>query len=155
MSFPSIPHASRRIRPATFDRRVLEELCELLERLFTQIRYAATAFVVGMNMDCEAPCWSEIANDERAGQRADIGDVTIMTANAGMIEMNFIDRLPFHMIAAIDGNGAARAAPRMEAVVYTTPSIGRRVWKSLRIAKPAAAAARCLSVCPLRIEPAE
>jgi hypothetical protein len=22
-----------------------------------------------------------------------------MTANAGMIEMNFIDRLPFHMIA--------------------------------------------------------
>ena len=38
---------------------------------------------------------------------------------------------------------------------YTTPSIGRRVWKSLRIAKPAAAAARCLSVCPLTIEPTE
>src|SRR5450755_2420068 len=44
-----------------------------------------------MNMDC----WSEIAhgNDERTGQRADTGDVTIMTAKAGMIEMNFIDRL--------------------------------------------------------------
>jgi transposase len=38
---------------------------------------------------------------------------------------------------------------------YTTPSIGRRVRKSLRIAKPAAAAARCLSVCPLTIEPTE
>ena len=34
-------------------------------------------------------------------------------------------------------------------------SIGRRAWKSLRIAKQAAAAARCLSVCPLRIDPAE
>ena len=38
---------------------------------------------------------------------------------------------------------------------YTTPLIGRRVRKSLRIAKPAAAAARCLSVCPLTIEPTE
>src|SRR5208337_623941 len=33
--------------------------------------------------------------------------------------------------------------------------ISRRVWKYLRIAKQAAAAARCLSVCPLRIDPAE
>jgi hypothetical protein len=32
---------------------------------------------------------------------------------------------------------------------YGSPSIGRRVWKSLRIAKPAVPAARCLSVCPL------
>jgi hypothetical protein len=38
---------------------------------------------------------------------------------------------------------------------YTMPSMGRRVRKSLRIAKPAAAAARCLSVCPLTIEPTE
>jgi hypothetical protein len=36
-----------------------------------------------------------------------------------------------------------------------TPSISRRVWKSLRIAKPAAAAAKCLRVCPLRIDPTE
>jgi hypothetical protein len=95
MSLPSIPHASRRVRPSTFDRRDREELRELLARLLTQTRYAATAFAVGMNMACEAPCWSEIAhgNDERAGQRADTGDVTIITANAGMIEMNFIDRL--------------------------------------------------------------
>jgi len=93
MSLPSIPHASRRFRPSTFDRRVLEELREPLERLFTQTRYAETAFVVGMNMACEAPCWSEIAhgNDARAGQRADSGDTTIMTANAGMIAMSFID----------------------------------------------------------------
>jgi hypothetical protein len=33
--------------------------------------------------------------------------------------------------------------------------IGRRVRKYLRTAKEAAAAAKCLSVCPLRIEPAE
>jgi hypothetical protein len=38
---------------------------------------------------------------------------------------------------------------------YTTPSIVRRVWNSRRTAKPPAAAARCLSVCPLTIEPAE
>jgi hypothetical protein len=31
--------------------------------------------------------------------------------------------------------------------------IGRRVWKYLRIAKQAAAAARCLIVCPLRMDP--
>jgi hypothetical protein len=54
MSLPSIPHASRRVRPSTFDRRDREELRELLPRKFTQIRYAATAFVVGMNVDCEA-----------------------------------------------------------------------------------------------------
>lgn len=34
-------------------------------------------------------------------------------------------------------------------------AIGRRVCKSLRIARLAAAAARCLSVCPLTIEPSE
>jgi hypothetical protein len=94
MSVPSIPDASRRVRPSTFDRRDREELREPLARMLAQIRYAATAFVVGMNMACEAPCWSEIAhgNDERTGQRADTGDVTIITANAGMIKMNFIDR---------------------------------------------------------------
>jgi hypothetical protein len=50
-----------------------------------KIRYVATAYVVGMNMDCEALCWSEIAhgNDVRTGQRADTGEVTVMTANAG------------------------------------------------------------------------
>jgi hypothetical protein len=126
-SLPLIPHASRRVRPSTFDRRDREELRELLARLLTQIRYVATVFAVGMNMACEAPCSSEIAhgNDERVGQRADTGDVTIITANAGMIEINFIDRLH---------------------VAYDS--------RSLRIAKPAAAAARCLSVCRLRIEPA-
>ena len=31
--------------------------------------------------------------------------------------------------------------------------IGRRVWKYLRIAKQAAAAAMCLIVCPLRMDP--
>jgi hypothetical protein len=30
--------------------------------------------------------------------------------------------------------------------------IGRRVWKYLKIAKQAAAAAMCLIVCPLRIQ---
>jgi hypothetical protein len=34
-------------------------------------------------------------------------------------------------------------------------AIGRRVWKCLRIAKQAAAAARCLSVCPLTRCPVE
>ena len=59
--------------------------CANYWRMLTQIRYAATAFVVGMNMDCEAPCWSEIAhgNDVRPGQRADTGEVTVMTAKAG------------------------------------------------------------------------
>jgi hypothetical protein len=49
-----------------------------------------TGFVVGMNMDSEAPCWSEIAQGGRRayGTTADTGDVTIVTANAGMIEMN-------------------------------------------------------------------
>jgi hypothetical protein len=91
MSLPSIPHASRRVRPSTFERCHREELRELLARKLTQIRYAATAFVVGMNMDCKAPYWSEMAhaNDERTGQRADTGDVTIMTANAGMIASLF------------------------------------------------------------------
>jgi hypothetical protein len=54
MSLPSIPHASRRVRPSTFERRHREELRELLARKLTQIRYAVTAFVVGMNMDCAA-----------------------------------------------------------------------------------------------------
>ena len=48
MSLPSIPHASRRVRPSTFDRSHRVELRELLARKLTQIRYAATAFVVGM-----------------------------------------------------------------------------------------------------------
>ena len=43
MSLPSIPHASRRVRPSTFDRSHRVELRELLARKLTQIRYAATA----------------------------------------------------------------------------------------------------------------
>jgi hypothetical protein len=48
-----------------------------------------------------SPCWSEIvhANDERTGQRADTGNVRIMTANAGMIEMISSIVSLFHMIA--------------------------------------------------------
>jgi len=38
---------------------------------------------------------------------------------------------------------------------FNAHAIGRRVWKYLRIAKQAAAAARCLSVCPLTMEPNE
>jgi hypothetical protein len=35
MSLPSIPHASRGVRPSTFDRRHREELRELLARMLT------------------------------------------------------------------------------------------------------------------------
>jgi hypothetical protein len=54
---------------------------------------------------------------------------------------------------------ACRKVVRLLALAVLRPPlpchIGRRIWKYRRTAKPAAAAARCLSVCPLKIWPIE
>jgi hypothetical protein len=52
-------------------------------------------FVVGMKIDCVAPCRSETAHrkDELSGQRANADPENIKPV-ARMTELNFIHRLP-------------------------------------------------------------
>ena len=62
-----------------------KSLRELLARMLTRNSIRGDGLRRRNEYGLRAPCWSEIAhgNDVRTGQRADTGEVTVMTANAG------------------------------------------------------------------------
>jgi hypothetical protein len=69
------------------------------------------------------------------------------------------DRRSVDVIARLSPNSGERDEGRrcddIKTRIVRDHAIGRRAWKCLRIATQAAAAARCLSVCPLTKCPSE